>query len=197
MVGTEIHFSSQKHYRKYCKSTIIHYFLNNKQTKKNHNGEKELKWQNKTRIFWKVLLFGCFQASHGGGMWKFLGKGSNPSSWSYSCQPMSQPQPQGSELRVTYTTAHGSTGSLTHRVRPGVEPTSSWIVFRFFTHWATMGTPEKVLLILIFRNCKPKKIQTNRDGLLDSTFLLINMKSDIYNDQILVFNTIVGVQKDR
>ena len=31
-------------------------------------------------------------------------------------------------MSVTYTTAHGSTRSLTHRARPGIEPTSSWML---------------------------------------------------------------------
>ena len=31
----------------------------------------------------------------------------------------------------SYTAAHGNAGSLTHWVRPGIEPSSSWILFRF------------------------------------------------------------------
>ena len=34
---------------------------------------------------------------------------------------------------VTYTAAHSNAGSLTHRVRPGIEPTSSWILVGFIT----------------------------------------------------------------
>ena len=33
---------------------------------------------------------------------------------------------------LAYTTAHGNTKSSTHWSRPGIEPTSSWIVVRFF-----------------------------------------------------------------
>ena len=36
-------------------------------------------------------------------------------------------------MSVTYTTAHSNTGSLTHYVRPGIEPSSSWILVRFIT----------------------------------------------------------------
>ena len=41
-----------------------------------------------------------------------------------------------SNLRIrvassTYTTAHGNTGSLTHRARPGIKPASSWMLVRF------------------------------------------------------------------
>ena len=33
-------------------------------------------------------------------------------------------------MSATYTTAHGNAGSLTHRIKPGIEPTSSWILVR-------------------------------------------------------------------
>ena len=32
---------------------------------------------------------------------------------------------------MTYTIAHNNTGSLTHYVRPGIEPASSWMLVRF------------------------------------------------------------------
>ena len=32
---------------------------------------------------------------------------------------------------LTYTTAHGNNGSLTHRGRPGIKPVSSWILVGF------------------------------------------------------------------
>ena len=34
---------------------------------------------------------------------------------------------------ATYTTAHGNTRSLTHWARPGMEPTSSWILVGFIS----------------------------------------------------------------
>ena len=40
------------------------------------------------------------------------------------------PQPQQCQIRAspsTYTTAHGNARSLTHWLRPGIEPTFSWI----------------------------------------------------------------------
>ena len=40
---------------------------------------------------------------------------------------------------------------LTHWVRPGMEPTSSWILVGFLTCWDTTETPEKTLLILLPR----------------------------------------------
>ena len=58
-----------------------------------------------------------------------------------------RPTPQQQQHRilavsVTYTTAHSNAGSLTHWARPGVEPSSLWILVRFFTCWDTAGTPS-------------------------------------------------------
>ena len=36
-------------------------------------------------------------------------------------------------MSVTYTTAHGNTGSLTHRVRPGIEPATPWFLVGFIS----------------------------------------------------------------
>ena len=45
------------------------------------------------------------------------------SNWSYSCQLTPQLQPRRIwAISVTHTTAHGNTGSLTHWMRPGIEP---------------------------------------------------------------------------
>ena len=45
-----------------------------------------------------------------------------------------QPQQLGIRaVSVSYTTAHGNAGSLTHGVRPEIEPTSSWIPVGFVT----------------------------------------------------------------
>ena len=43
---------------------------------------------------------------------------------------------------MTYTTAHSNTGSLTHRARPGIEPSTLWFLVGFVNHCATTGTPE-------------------------------------------------------
>ena len=62
----------------------------------------------------------------------------------------------GSELQLpAYTTVTatampdiavcGNARSLTHWARPKIQPTSSWILVRFLTHWATTGTPYQVL----------------------------------------------------
>ena len=46
-------------------------------------------------------------------------------------EPHLQPIPQ----------AHGDAGSLTHWVRPGIKPASSWFLVGFVNCWATKGTP--------------------------------------------------------
>ena len=64
-----------------------------------------------------------------------------------SCWPTPQPQPQPHRIHaasVSYTTAHGSAGSLTHWARPGVEPTSSW--------GSLTAEPQRELLNDIFRS---------------------------------------------
>ena len=54
--------------------------------------------------------------------------------WSYSCWPMQYPQQRGIWATfVTYTTAHGNTGSLTQWARPGITPASLRILVRFVT----------------------------------------------------------------
>ena len=45
-------------------------------------------------------------------------------------------------LQPAYTTVHGNAGSLTHYVRPGIEPASSWILVGFIS-----AEPQWELLI--------------------------------------------------
>ena len=52
---------------------------------------------------------------------------------------------------ATYTTTHGSTGSLTHWARPGIKPTTSWILVGLINHWATAGTPIPIFNEFISR----------------------------------------------
>ena len=44
----------------------------------------------------------------------------------------------------TYTAAYSNTRSLTHWVRPRIEPESSWILVGFLTCWATTRTPKVI-----------------------------------------------------
>ena len=64
------------------------------------------------------------------------------------------PQPQQRQIwaaSVSYTTAHGNTGSLAHGARPGIEPASSWILVRFVIHWVTVGTPVFIFISLFIK----------------------------------------------
>ena len=56
--------------------------------------------------------------------------------------------PQQQQSRVwatsaTYASAHSNARFLTHWVRPGIEPASSWLLLVFLTSWTTIGTPWK------------------------------------------------------
>ena len=67
-----------------------------------------------------------------------------------SCSHWPTPKPQQRGIRavsVNYTTAHSNVGSLTHWVRPGIEPASSWILVRFVT-----TEPQRKLQISAFKN---------------------------------------------
>ena len=60
-----------------------------------------------------------------------------------------QPQPQPQEIWATsaiYTAAHGNTRSPTHWVRPGIEPTSSWLLFRFIFTVPQWELPQTAVL---------------------------------------------------
>ena len=70
------------------------------------------------------------------------------------CQPT--PQPQQLEIwgvSVTYTKAHGNDASLSHWLRPGIKPTSSWIPLRFISTVPQQELPKEALLrALIFHS---------------------------------------------
>ena len=63
-------------------------------------------------------------------IWRFPGWGS-----SRSCNHQPMPQPQQHGIRAasaTYTIAHRNARSLTHWVRPGIKPSSSWMLVGFY-----------------------------------------------------------------
>ena len=63
------------------------------------------------------------------------------------------PEPQQCQIRAvsaTYTAAHGNTRSLTHWVRPEIEPASSWMRVRFVSAEPWMGTPALFSLVCPF-----------------------------------------------
>ena len=47
-------------------------------------------------------------------------------------------------MSATYTIAHGITESLTHWVRPGIKPATSYFLVGLINHWATTGTPWNI-----------------------------------------------------
>ena len=47
---------------------------------------------------------------------------------------------------MTYTTAHGNTGSLTHWARPEMEPTTSWFLVRFVSTAPWWELPDGYIL---------------------------------------------------
>ena len=72
----------------------------------------------------------------------YVGSPGQRSNQSCSCRPTPQPQQRGIRATsATYATAHGNAGSLTHSVRPGIEPETLWFLVGFVNHWATTGTP--------------------------------------------------------
>ena len=54
----------------------------------------------------------------------------------------------GSELSVTYTTAHGNVGSLTHWARPGIRTCVLTDASQIRFHWATTGTSYFIFCFL-------------------------------------------------
>ena len=53
---------------------------------------------------------------------------------------------------MTYTTPHGNSGSLTHWVKPEIEPTSSWILVGFCLAEPQQELQLRLLLICTVRN---------------------------------------------
>ena len=48
-------------------------------------------------------------------------------------------------MSVTYTTAHGNAGSLTHSARPGIEPATSW----FLVGFVSTAPPWELLALFV------------------------------------------------
>ena len=85
------------------------------------------------------------------------------------------PQPQQRQIRASsanYTTAHRNIRSLIHWVRPGIEPTSSWILVGFLNHWAMTGTPKQVLTLHSLHDSHIPKCQQKRWDILPSQSFL-------------------------
>ena len=74
------------------------------------------------------------------GIWRFPGQGSNQ-----SCSRWPTPQPQWQIRAMSVTYSHSNAGSLTHLVRPGIEPATSWLPVRFVS-----AGPRRELLFFCF-----------------------------------------------
>ena len=75
-----------------------------------------------------------------------------------------QPQPQQCWIRavsVTYTTAHGNAGSLTHCVKPGIQHASSWILVGFVN---LLGLLTFCLFVCLFLGPHPWHMEVPRLG---------------------------------
>ena len=53
-------------------------------------------------------------------------------------------------MSSTYTTAYGNTGSLIHWARPGIKPTSSWMLVVFINHWIESRAPTSEYFLWLF-----------------------------------------------
>ena len=107
-------------------------------------------------FFFAFLVHTCW-------IWKFPGYGFNQ-----SCSRWPTPQPQECHIwatSMTYDAAHGNTGSLTHWMRPGINPMCSWILGGFTTCSAKTGSPSwsifAVLIIITLHPCKTTSLKQN------------------------------------
>ena len=93
-------------------------------------------------ISFHFFIFRATRVAYGGPQ----ARGSN---WSCSCWPMPQ-QRRIQAVSVTCTIAHGNGGSLTHKMRPGIEPKSSWMLVGILACycWAIKGTPQLILICI-------------------------------------------------
>ena len=83
-------------------------------------------------LFWSFCFFRTSSPAYGGSQARGPIRG---------CWPMPQPQHFGIwAMSATYPTAQGNAWSLTHWVRPGIKPMSSWMLVGFANHRTMMGT---------------------------------------------------------
>ena len=99
-------------------------------------------------FFFVFCLFRAIPVAYGASQ----ARGSN---WSCSCWLPPQPKQHGIwAASVTYSTAHLNAGSLTHWARPGIEPTSSWMLGSLTTEpWWELQIPLYFRLHYFFHQC--------------------------------------------
>ena len=86
---------------------------------------------------------------------------------------------------LRHSHSNSNTGSLTHWARPGIKPTSSWILVRFINHWATMGTASLSLNIMISTLMRKEQFVLEMRKLVSSLSLL---RSNEFISLIFNFN---------
>ena len=80
---------------------------------------------------------------------------------------------------MTYTTAQGNTGSLTHCARAGIEPATSWFLVGFVNHCAKTGTPEKRFSNETRKCLKKKKNKNHKLPLAYLTSFFTKVDNDL------------------
>ena len=108
--------------------------------------------------FWRTLifiLFFFFRAT----LVAYRGSQVRGQIWAVAAGLCHRHSNVGSELHLrptlqTYTTVHSKAWSLTHWVRPGIEPALSWILVRFASAEPWWELPEELLIFLQGRSQK-------------------------------------------
>ena len=105
---------------------------------------------------------------------------------------------------VTYPTAHCNARSLTHCVRPGIKPTSSWILVGFIFHCATMGTPVLLFLLCVgisrisiaefTIDCLPSYNNWHKRSYRR---VQINLLQQTFSEHLLLVSLIAGISQSR
>ena len=96
-----------------------------------------VKWEHYSFISFFCSFYGRICST-----WNFLSQGPIQ-----SCHYRLTPQPEQHQIQAylwLMLPLVATPDPLTHWARPGIQPTSSWILVGFLTHWATIGAPPSV-----------------------------------------------------
>ena len=152
-------------------------------------------WKHSWALFWDVVkllrntlillnlafFFFCLLS--------FGGSKARESKWSCCCWTMPEPQyHQIQATSVTYTKAHGNTGSLTQWVRPEIESASSWILIRFVCaapQWELLGVCTFWLPSSTFSSHQPLSLGTTTLISLSMSFCVCFPSRTDYNTMLV------------
>ena len=95
---------------------------------------------------------------------------------------MPEPQQHGIQATsATYTTVHGNAGFLTHWLRLGITPTTSWFLVGFINYCATTRTPLLSNVILsVSHYCVYSNLVTDTFGFRSSNLLSVFLFSLVF-----------------